>query len=427
MEQRVTLPDRKSIDAEQGAAIIEDLLLPPSQIPTADLVERSALKCIAEWVAIGREANQLAFGLDCEVEKTFAAVACEDANITYRRLSSPIFRGWLWWTAFSLYQGTSHHDLTFAQMQLWNNMKHSLVEPGNFEEWFGVVDGWLCTWDPRLLCKVGNQARVRVHRFKEHLTIYGENQQVLWDGTTTTKEVVCIHSHPGVVIKTAPVLPGTDIVVRNDIPLLRLKLSGTNQRDTGIEIGNLDSSDIYSADENSCVEAAAMLREVWPEEYSDFSKTLQVVVPRKSDLDTAAKGMTVSSHQGAIWIMADDSMSIYESMVHEQSHVKLRYVEEFLPILSPHQTETRFKVAWRKDPRPILGIYEGIYVTVHCVVAFKKALESGAVPSAMRDQWHRRASNMRTNVLEALPIMEAHAQFTDEGCVFPHWARRAVA
>ena len=72
--------------------------------------------------------------------------------------------------------------------------------------------------------------------------------------------------------------------------------------------------------------------------------------------------MTVSSYAGAIWLFVDTIVGIVEHMVHEQSHVKLRYVEEACPILAPEQTGERFLVGWRKDPRPIVGIYEGVYV-----------------------------------------------------------------
>jgi HEXXH motif-containing protein len=139
--------------------------------------------------------------------------------------------------------------------------------------------------------------------------------------------------------------------VRNDIPPLRLKLSGSLERQTAIA-DELDREGIGYRDDvdlGTFIEAGELIRHVWPEEYRDFQETLQVVVPREVPYGWRARGMTVSSYQGAIWIMARGLLPIFENLIHEHSHVKLRYIEEYLPILAPEQPETRFVVGWRTD------------------------------------------------------------------------------
>jgi hypothetical protein len=361
--------------------------------------------------------------LVCE---TFTGLQFESPEVAERRLGSPIFRGWLSWIGYGLNHLEEYGAFVDSQLELWNNMRFSMAEPGNYETVMGAIDGVCFTWDPRVTCEVGARNQVRVIRNGARLTVCDLTGEKLWDGYVGPRECEVQASVEGCRIRHAPCLPETEVVVRNDIPTLRLKLSGTSQRDTGIVVGKLEDSALFTCGPELCIEAADLLRQVWTKEYEDFSQTLQVVVPGAKCDDRLAKGMTVSSHQGAVWIMADDLLSTYESLVHEQSHVKLRYVEEAFPILAKEQTEERFKVAWRSDPRPIIGIYEGIYVSVHCAIAIDRALDSGAIPVSEVQAWQLRSKDLRVNVYEALGIMREHARFTEGGAVFVDWASSAM-
>jgi HEXXH motif-containing protein len=86
------------------------------------------------------------------------------------------------------------------------------------------------------------------------------------------------------------------------------------------------------------VEAAQALLSAWPEEYEDWRCMMRVVVPRLPPRGWQMEGFTISSMQGAAWINPSDTLRALESLVHEHSHVKLRYVEEAVPLLQPEQT-----------------------------------------------------------------------------------------
>jgi HEXXH motif-containing protein len=116
------------------------------------------------------------------------------------------------------------------------------------------------------------------------------------------------------------------------------------------------------------------------------------------------------------------TLQTLESLVHEHSHVKLRYVEEAVPLLQPEQTTARFPVGWRTDPRPVVGIFEGVYVHLHCVMALTRLLEGSSLAPDMRQGAAGRLNELRTQAREGLALLQAHAQFTAPGKGFLHWA-----
>jgi len=313
--------------------------------------------------------------------------------------------------------------LVDSQLRLWNNMRFSLAEPGNFEAVLAVVDGICFSWDPRLTVEVGDRTEVFVHRDGTKLTVRDLAGAMLWKGHVDPHGCGVEEAALGCNIQPAPNLPDTGVVVRSDIPALRLRLSGTCERESEIMVGELGQRELYAnTSPTLCMEAADLLRLAWVDEYRDFHETLQVVVP----CAVAGVGMTVSSHQGAVWIMATNLLGVYESLVHEQSHVKLRYIEECYPILEPKQNEERFRVAWRPDPRPLIGIYEGIYVSIHSAWAISRALGAGLVPVRERGSWRFRLEQLIKNVGEALPVLEHNATFTAAGRVFIPWVAQSL-
>jgi HEXXH motif-containing protein len=291
-----------------------------------------------------------------------------------------------------------------------------------------VVDECCMTWDARLAVRVGEHDSVTVQRQNDRLIIRTMDGEGLLDAEVDQHGCHSVrHLGKGCRVNFAPYLPRSQIALRNDLPLLQLRLLGT-ERDSAVDPGALDhsASSYPTFNPDPYLRAAAIIGDAWPEEYADFRETLHVVVPRTSPRRWRARGMTVSSYAGAIWLFVDTVVDLAEHMVHEQSHVKLRYIEDTCPILGPDQTAERFLVGWRKDPRPIVGIYEGVYVHLHVLTALSACNEQHLFSGEDAEACEARCRSVLIEVEEGLNLLSAHGLFTDAGNAYLEWAAETL-
>lgn len=197
-------------------------------------------------------------------------------------------------------------------------------------------------------------------------------------------------------------------------PWLRLKFTGTHQRTNGTQFFGT-SDDLY--EENPTIEpidgALDLLREYWPEAFEDFTRFTRVIVPIYSRPD-AYLAFTVSSRQGAIYIGAAPLESTIEMLIHENAHVKLRQVQALDTLLSdPLDESIRVSVPWRPDPRPLPGVFEGLYVFAHIAeFQWRRYRMSGAPSSAQR------FAQLVRDLGQAEGALQAGARLTDSGVRF---------
>ncbi|MBD8877654.1 aKG-HExxH-type peptide beta-hydroxylase [Roseibium polysiphoniae] len=213
---------------------------------------------------------------------------------------------------------------------------------------------------------------------------------------------------PGQV--TRSVLIGGRMTVTNFHPSLKLKLSGTNQRNSGIDWQKVDWEN-YPDDWDMPTYRAPfdLLEKIWPEEFDDQLETLVCMVPRKFDEGSRSIAFTVSSHQGAMFVSPGDPRRMLEMILHEKAHVKERYVREVWPLLEAEQTQERFSVPWRPDPRPIFGIFEGIYVFLQVVIGLARYQDAGIEDVAGR------ARKLAGDLDAAIRLIEKQANLTPAG------------
>lgn len=225
-------------------------------------------------------------------------------------------------------------------------------------------------------------------------------------------------------------LPRSHIVVRNDLPGLRVSLDETRTPERGSTVREQETDarerSYPQGRHRPIMEAAQALLSAWPEEYDDWRCMMRVVVPRLPPPGWQMEGFTISSMQGAAWIHPSTTLRTLESLVHEHSHVKLRYVEEAVPLLQPVQTGARFPVGWRTDPRPVIGIFEGVYVHLHCVMALIRYLQDHRLDATERHDAAIRLDELRTQAREGFELLRAHARFTAAGQGFLRWAESAL-
>lgn len=224
----------------------------------------------------------------------------------------------------------------------------------------------------------------------------------------------------------APSLPHSqNIVVSNDLPSLRVALdfSRSPDRESTYQAARVETSACYYPKSSTAFleKSCDWLAQAWGEEFKDWKLTLHVVVPFQSCPGWTVGGFTISSMQGACWIANGRDVQVLENLVHEQSHVKLRYLEEYLPILESEQEQQFFQVGWRTDPRPLIGIYEGIYVNIHVMESFRRILEICQLTYEQRIEIIQRGRELHRQVQEASSILASHARFTELGTVYKDW------
>jgi hypothetical protein len=369
---------------DDTAADFVEAALMPGQAITAALVEGSAHARIDDLFAL---ADAVTVIDDLAPHRE----AWNDATAHLRSLrdhelvaigSSPLFRRWLHACGRALLQQDAHAELHELLPFVRNYTVGFAQEPARLLPRGGIIETWDCTR--------------------------------------------AAHAGANEAVAATQFLPASRIVVRNDLPGLRIELDETRvpERETSVRQNGVDArADAYPGGCFSVLaDASGMLLNAWPEEYDDWRETMRVVVPRLAPPGWQMGGFTVSAMQGAVWINPCDLLTVLESMVHEQSHLKLRYLEDAIALLEPAQTGQRFAVSWRTDTRPVVGIYEGVYVHIHCAIAFARCLDCGVFAEGLRQAAADRMLELAAQASGGLAILRANARFTKAGEGYLNWA-----
>lgn len=186
---------------------------------------------------------------------------------------------------------------------------------------------------------------------------------------------------------------------------LRPHWTGTNERSTGTVYFGA-SPDQYPAHfpVEPFARAAQHIADASPELAADVCSFTPVFVPRSTG-PAMRIGFTVSSRQGAMFLDPDEPNLMAENIVHENAHVKLRYMQLVDPILEDFYDADceRFDVPWRPDPRPLPGILEGAYVF------------SNVLDHRRRSGIDATANDLAEDIAGALTILRRHGRFTEPG------------
>lgn len=223
-------------------------------------------------------------------------------------------------------------------------------------------------------------------------------------------------------------IAGTEIVVRHDLPSTRLALDRTQapQRESAILADGVASEDrTYPPYDGSTFDCAMKwLSDCWPQEFADFLQTVQLIVPIDIQGSWSSNSFTLSSMQGACWVTQTDILTTFECLVHEQSHIKLRYIEDSYPLLAADQADILLPVGWRTDPRPLVGIFEGVYVHIHIAHALLRLLASSY--NLLADEQARRCTERLRraidDIAEGVALLQQHARWTEYGEQYLGWA-----
>lgn len=186
---------------------------------------------------------------------------------------------------------------------------------------------------------------------------------------------------------------------------LRPHWTGTNERSSGtVYFGASEDQYPVRFPVEPFAEAARNIAVASPELAVDVCSFTRVFVPRSTGPERRI-GFTVSSRQGAMFLDPDEPNIMAENIIHENAHVKLRYMQLVDPILEDFYDadRERFKVPWRPDPRPLPGILEGAYVF------------SNVRDHRLRSGVNATGNDLAEDIAGALAILRTHGRFTEPG------------
>lgn len=199
----------------------------------------------------------------------------------------------------------------------------------------------------------------------------------------------------------------------NRDPVLRVDFTWTLQRKTGVNFFGISDA-LFPAGLVSTPyrDALGLIAQLWPEAYAELPLVTRVIVPMDSGAGQSL-AFTVSSRQGAIFLDALPPEEMVDSLLHETAHVKLRHMQVFDTLLDNFDAEEpRFAVPWRKDPRPLPGIFEGVFVFSHVAEwELRRSLAQDGSPSP-------RTVELLAHLGAAIELVETHGSLTAAGMAF---------
>jgi hypothetical protein len=213
----------------------------------------------------------------------------------------------------------------------------------------------------------------------------------------------------GFAITVYPTLLDGQIQVQRRDHWLRPHWTGTNERTTGtIFFGACEKQYPEQFNIGIFQDAMDIIANASIHLAQDVATFTSVLVPRFTGPDQRI-GFTVLSRQGAMFLDPDAPDIMAENIIHENAHVKLRYMQLADPILEDFYTSDgeRYSVPWRPDPRPLPGILEGAYVFSN-VLELRRQTQKIVGP-------HK---NLKRDVDGAIELLSQHGKFTAGGRAF---------
>jgi hypothetical protein len=311
----------------------------------------------------------------------------------------------------------------FEKAAEWSQQLADFIWP---EDHAGVMGRtWCCRLDDRggLRCPVARSFLEFGHRCAGlPITITPESAQI---GIEVEDQGTV--SVPREALRTNDWSPASDVRV-SVLPLIAREQIECSSRDAALRVVWRDvmnrskSIDFFGTTmatypENPALGpyAAAMdkVMSVWPEVGLELPRMTRVLVPTDSGAEQR-RAATLPSRNGAIYVDLDEPTLMEEALIHEHAHIKLRYFQYFDPLMRDFDNDetVRVQVPWRPDPRPLPGIFEGVFVYSHVAeYALRRSL-------ADKDEPGSRGVLLADWARQGMDILAQHSQFSHKGVEF---------
>jgi len=158
--------------------------------------------------------------------------------------------------------------------------------------------------------------------------------------------------------------------------------------------------------------ACSLIEEVWPELWQELLTYTQVIVPYESNFSST---FTEASFMGAVFMAESrqpfaDDLYTAEHLLHEHSHLRLTLVLDVDQMFVPLQADSLHQSPFRRDPRPLSGIFHGAFVFARIAKFLAKGLCIGK-----EERYRKRLAEVLNDLEAALLTLEQNASFTERG------------
>jgi HEXXH motif-containing protein len=108
--------------------------------------------------------------------------------------------------------------------------------------------------------------------------------------------------------------------------------------------------------------ALELLGHCYPHLQAEILSLVRSLIPVRSNVPEHSVSCSNRDFFGAVQLSAHPGIALAEVLVHEYRHNILNAIIDADPILNEsNPTEAMFFSPWRKDPRPLIGLFHGIY------------------------------------------------------------------
>ncbi|KOU22203.1 aKG-HExxH-type peptide beta-hydroxylase [Streptomyces sp. WM6368] len=212
-----------------------------------------------------------------------------------------------------------------------------------------------------------------------------------------------------------PRIPGTGIEIGADHPWIARHFASMNSHEPqpGYPASDLTVRETGSEDVERIGSAFALIEEAWPELAAEIRAYVRLFVPYGSDFHSS---FTEACLMGAIFLSEaarpfTSRQYTAEHLLHEASHLRLMLLLELDPLVTCRD-EAVFNSPVRKDPRPLWGMLQAIFVFARITAFHRRAY------AVTGDDFHRDAQRENAKLLaQGMDEIEAEpsTSFTQTG------------
>lgn len=169
-------------------------------------------------------------------------------------------------------------------------------------------------------------------------------------------------------------------------------------------------------------DAWELLAEQLPERASELAAGLHTLVPLVQTDEHSARSATIRHAFGVFGLTRPPSAADFAvTLVHEFQHSKLSAMLDLMPLIDPADTR-RYFAPWRVDPRPLIGLLQGVYAFVGVADTWRALREVQSVALAAETHF----AEARLQVDRGLATLEQCGALTEAGWAMTTQLRRTV-
>ncbi|MFF8597503.1 aKG-HExxH-type peptide beta-hydroxylase [Streptomyces sp. NPDC015232] len=171
--------------------------------------------------------------------------------------------------------------------------------------------------------------------------------------------------------------------------------------------------------------AHRLLHRIDPVRAAEVRRSVRAVVPLSASGPGAVPmSATLRAAPGAVLASLPVSpRAMAETLVHEVHHSKLAALHELVP-LHRQGRDSVHRVGWRTDPRPIAGVYQGVYAHLALSDLWWRAVAADGAPREWRTRAEQRFERFHLQVGGALEILLESDELTIAGREFARHMQR---